>query len=370
VTASLTTHDSSPAQTDVLISGALDLEGAKLIWQPLLEAAASATGNLTIDLAGISICDGTGLGLLAQAERVARKAGAVVEWRGAPAGLAELLRMARIEPSRIDHPGPETGIIRRIGAATAHILSDLRSLIDFVGGLTVAIPSAIAGMRSSRLLEILRNCARVGADAVPVVGFLGLLIGFILSVQATNALQRVGTTSLVPMVIGFATFREFAALIAAIILAGRSGSAFAAEIGTMKITEELDAYRTLALDPMIVLVVPRVIASVVVTPLLTIFSIVLAVLGGWIPLVSLGYSLPTYVRSVFETVVPADLVQALVKSVVFGLLVAMLGCFHGLQTRSGADAVGASTTRAVVWAIVAVLIADSVLSSIFYTLGY
>jgi phospholipid/cholesterol/gamma-HCH transport system permease protein len=370
VTTSVTTHSSSPAQTNVVIAGALDLQGAKVIWQPLLDVAASATGKFTIDVSAVSICDGVGVGLLALAEGVARKAGAVVEWRGAPPGLAELLRMARSEPGEIDHPRPKTGTIQKIGAAAADILSDVRSLVSFVGDLTVAIPSALVGMRSSRLLEILRNCTRVGADAVPVVGFLGLLIGFILSVQATKALERVGTTSLVPMVVGFATFREFAALIAAIILAGRSASAFAAEIGTMKITEELDAYRTFALDPTIVLVVPRVVASVVVMPLLTIFSMVLAVLGGWIPLISLGYSLPTYVLAVFQTVTPADLAQALTKSLVFGLLVATLGCFRGLQTKSGPDAVGASTTRAVVWAIVAVLIADSVLSSIFYTLGF
>ena len=171
------------------------------------------------------------------------------------------------------------------------------------------------------------------------------------------------------MVVGFATLREFGPLIAGIILAGRSGSAYAAELGTMKVTEELDAYTTFALDPVVVLVFPRVLAGTLVLPLLTLYSILLAVVGGYVPLAAEGYTINGYLTAVIESVVPLDLLQALVKGTVFGFIFAALGCFHGLRTGSGPDAVGRSTTRAVVSGIVAILIADSIISSIFYSLG-
>jgi phospholipid/cholesterol/gamma-HCH transport system permease protein len=136
----------------------------------------------------------------------------------------------------------------------------------------------------------------------------------------------------------------------------------------MKVTEELDAYKTFALDTMVVLVFPRVVAGTIVLPLLTLYSILLAVVGGFIPLIPEGYTFKAYLAGVVESVAMNDLGQALVKGVVFGAIFAGLGCYHGLRTGSGADAVGRSTTRAVVSGIVAILVADSIISGIFYTL--
>jgi phospholipid/cholesterol/gamma-HCH transport system permease protein len=350
--------------------GPLDLDTAPNLWTEALAEAQRPGSGLTLDLTEVTACDGAGVGLLVEADRVARGAGADTRIVGASDDMAELLRMARLEPDTARQRHHEPNVFEQIGNATASLLSTCRALISFIGDLAVTLPRSVVTLNPSRIREVLRNCARVGADAVPVVSLLGGLIGFILAVQSVQALENIGATSLVPMVVGFATLREFGPLIAAIILAGRSGSAFAAEIGTMKVTEELDAYTTFALDPMVVLVAPRVIAATLVTPLLAIFSIVLGVLGGAIPMLAREYSLSAYLTGVIESVAAPDLVQALVKATIFGFIVSSLGCFSGLRTGSGPDAVGTSTTRAVVAGIVAVLVADAILSTIFYNLGF
>jgi len=370
VSDALTITRAPGGELTLVFNGPLDLESAPAVWTDAVREAASPGPALVLGLTAVTVCDGTGLGLLAEVERVATVAGADVRYAGASGELTELLRMARLDPADAHADRPAPGFVSQIGGATADVLQNLVALISFIGNLAAVVPVSLATLRKPRRDEILRNCTRVGADAVPVVGFLGALIGFILAVQAARALEKVGATSLVPMVVGFATLREFGALIAAIILAGRSGSAFAAEIGTMKVTEELDAYTTFALDPMVILVFPRVVAAVLVMPLLAIFSIACGVLAGIVPLLALGYTMPDYIQAVVDSVSVMDLVQAIVKATVFGLIVSALGCFHGLQTGRGANAVGASATKAVVAGIVGVLIADSIISAIFYTLGY
>ncbi|MCP3902463.1 MAG: STAS domain-containing protein [Planctomycetes bacterium] len=349
--------------------GPLDVKTTPALWSEATTAADAPGSTLVLDLDAVTTCDGAGVGLLVEADRRARAAGAETTVRGGSEELTELLRMARLAPDTTGEPA-RPGLVTQIGNATADLLDTTRAFVTFLGDLAVAVPRGFLTLRPARVKEISRQCTEVGADAVPVVSLLGGLVGLILAVQSVKALEPMGTTSLVPMVVGFATLREFGGLIAAIILAGRSGSAFAAEIGTMKVTEELDAYTTFALDPMVILVFPRVVAGVLMTPLLALFSIACGVLGGALPMFGQGYTLRAYLTGVIDSVVLADLVQALVKATAFGFIVSALGCFHGLRTSSGATSVGASATRAVVAGIVAVLVADSVLSSIFYSLGY
>lgn len=354
----------------LVFSGPLVMTAVPSLWTQSITAAGQARGEFIVDLERMDRCDGGGVGLLTEIDRVAREAGAAVTIVGASDELGELLTMARIDPASVAAPPRRAGFITEVGNATAGLLATTRDLVAFTGDLTMAIPRGIATLRGPRLAEVVRNCARVGADAVPVVSLLGALVGFILAVQAVRALEKIGGSSLVPMVVGFATLREFGALIAAIILAGRSGSAFAAELGTMKVTEELDAYTTFGLDPMVILVFPRLVAGTLVMPLLALFSILCGVVGGVVPMLAEGYTFAGYVDSVVEAVAFPDLMQAMVKATVFGFIVSALGCFHGLRTGRGADAVGLSATKAVVAGIVAVLVADSVLSAIFYNLGY
>jgi len=365
----LTVSNPDGGPVTLTFDGMLDETAARGVWDQTLEVASGKQADVVFDLTAVTGCDGPGLALLTEADQQARANGATTSFRGASDGLAELLRMAHHDTDDEKIVRPKVGLFEEIGSQTAALLAAIRLLIAFAGDLTLAIGAGVVSLRPSRIKEIVNTCIRVGADAVPVVSLLGGLIGYILAVQCVNALENIGGTSLVPMVVGFATFREFGPLIAGIILAGRSGSAFAAEIGTMKVTEELDAYTTFALDPMVILVFPRVVAGTLVMPLLTLYSILLAVLGGFIPMAGVGYSFSAYLTGVIDSVAVGDLVQALVKGLVFGFIFAALGCFNGLRTGSGADAVGQSTTRAVVSGIVAILVADSIISSIFYALG-
>jgi phospholipid/cholesterol/gamma-HCH transport system permease protein len=174
---------------------------------------------------------------------------------------------------------------------------------------------------------------------------------------------------MIPTLLSFAMVRELGPLITAIILAGRSGSAFAAELGTMKVTEEINALTTFGLDPSRFLVVPRILAAIIVTPLLSVFGTLFGLVGGYLIMLGLGYGLPFYVNQVRASVNWVDFLQGVFKAGVFAFLIAAIGCLKGLQTRSGPGAVGDSTTRAVVAGIVMIVVADGLLGVVFYYLG-
>jgi phospholipid/cholesterol/gamma-HCH transport system permease protein len=208
-----------------------------------------------------------------------------------------------------------------------------------------------------------------GVNALPVIALIGFLMGLIMAFQAAIPMRQFGAVIYVANLVGLSMVRELGPLMTAIVLAGRSGSAFAAELGTMKVNEEIDALITMGLDPVQFLVVTRIFAAVIMTPLLTLFADFIGVMGGSIVLLSMGYSIDTYLRQIFSMVTYVDLLGGLFKSIVFGVLVANIGCLRGLQTEMGASAVGDSTTRAVVGGIVLIVVTDGIFSVIYYYLG-
>jgi len=210
---------------------------------------------------------------------------------------------------------------------------------------------------------------KAGVNALPIVALVSFLVGLIMAFQAAIPMRQFGAEIYVADLIALSMLRELGPLMTAIVLTGRSGSAFAAELGTMKVNEEIDALTTMGLDPVRFLVVPRIIAAVAVTPLLAVFADLVGVLGGSIVLVSLGYPLLTYVKEVISATTHVDLLGGLVKSAVFGIVVAGVGCLRGMETGIGATAVGDSTTRAVVAGIVLIVVIDGVFSVVFYQLG-
>jgi phospholipid/cholesterol/gamma-HCH transport system permease protein len=208
-----------------------------------------------------------------------------------------------------------------------------------------------------------------GVDALPIVALISFLMGLIMAFQAAVPLRQFGAEIFVANLIGLSMLRELGPLMTAIILAGRSGSAFAAELGTMKVRDEIDALKTMGLDPVRFLVVTRVVAAVAMTPLLTIFADLLGLIGGAVVMRSLGFPLITYFNQIQYAVTYGSLVGGLVKAFVFGILVAAIGCLRGLQTRTGATGVGESTTSAVVSGIILIAIADGIFSVIYYYLN-
>ncbi len=219
-----------------------------------------------------------------------------------------------------------------------------------------------------RWRDTLLVAEELGVNALPIVALLSFLVGVIMAFQAAVALRQFGAEIFVANMIGLSVLREMGPLMTAIILAGRSGSAFAAEIGTMKVREEIDALKTMGLEPVRFLVVPRVIAAVVMTPVLTVFADLFGVMGGSVVMTALGFPLITFFHQLQSAVSYGSLVGGLVKAFAFGILIAAIGCLRGLQTETGASAVGLSTTHAVVSGIILIVITDGIFSVIYYYL--
>ena len=293
-------------------------------------------------------------------------------------GIGERIQTACMDMAALDDPKAEqlhrkvkTRLPEDVGKAAYLIWLDFKSIIAFTGEMFAALVWAIRHPGRVRFGDVWMLAEKAGADALPVAAMLGWLIGSITAYQTAAPLRQFGSGSdvFIADIVAAAMIREMGPLITAILLAGRSGSAFAAEIGTMKVTEEINALTTLGLDPVRFLVVPRVLAAVLVTPLLSVFASFVGIAGGYAVFASMGYPLATFIRRVTGVVGYVDLLGGVFKAFVFALLIAGIGCLRGIQTRSGPGAVGDSTTRAVVAGIVLILITDGILGAIYFHLG-
>ena len=371
-TLKVTLRPQDGARLMVELAGRLDASTLQQAWEKAVEPTRkNPPKSLKIDLSELVYCDGAGLGLFAELRKIVVGSGGQMELAGARPELKRFVDMSLLqdplagELKQVQQANP----VVQIGQRTSQIAHDIRQQVAFLGELTVTLFWALTHPHKVRGHDMLRVAAKAGADAVPVVCLLGLLIGLILAFQTASPLERFGAQPLIPMIVSIAVVREMGPLITAVILAGRSGSAFAAEIGTMQVTEELSALKTLGLEPVRFLVVPRVLAALIVTPLLTVFNIAMSILGAYIVMASLGYSLAFYIDSVQSSVTYTDFIGGVSKSLVFAIIVAGIGCLRGIQTKSGPGAVGDSTTRAVVAGIVLCIAADAVIGVVYYYLG-
>lgn len=257
-----------------------------------------------------------------------------------------------------------------IGRRTVSLWEKVKEFTAFCGELFVALMKSISNPSRIRWKDVFITCESAGVGALPLIGMIGFLIGLILAFQSAIPMRRFGAEIFVANLIGLSMIRELGPLMTSVILAGRSGSAFAAEIGTMRINEEIDAIVTMGFDPMKFLVVPRIIASLIVAPLLTLFFQLAGLAGGAVVMLSLGFPFVTYVQQVQSAAATSDLLGALFKVTVFGVLIAAIGCYRGLETKAGASAVGASTTSAVVSGIILIAVFDGIFAVIFYFMGW
>ncbi|MGE3978106.1 MAG: ABC transporter permease [Nitrospira sp.] len=326
--------------------------------------------RLVIDASGVSYCDGAGVAFLIDLQQSQIRTGGDAIIQGLQEEFRRLLDIyghISIErpPGRRREP---LSIIEQVGKAAVVLWRDLQALLTFVGELAVMLLRAARRPSLVRWQDAWLVAERSGVDALPIIALIGVLLGLILAFQSAIPMRRFGADIFVADLLGLAMLREMGPLITAIILAGRSGSAFAAELGTMKVREEIDALRTMGLEPVRFLVLPRVIAAVAMTPVLTVFANLFGLMGGAIVMRSLGYPFVTYVNQVLSTVTVEDLMSGLVKSFVYGIVVAAIGCLRGLETKTGASAVGQSTTSAVVSGIVLIAIVDGLFAVVFYAL--
>ena len=356
----------------IAIEGRLDSNTTGRIWRQATETVANAKArSVTVDASQIDYCDGSGIALFVHLRNLQRKAGGQLEIHGLRPEFQGLLEesdlgdLEQLESQR----RPKTNLAEDVGRAVVGFLEDTRSLIGFVGELVSALGTAAMHPRSVRWRDAVRVAESAGVNALPIIVLVSFLMGVIMAFQGAISLRRFGADIFVANLVGLAMLRELGPLMTAIILAGRSGSAFAAELGTMTVREEIDALKTMGLDPVRFLVVTRVIAAVVMTPLLTVFADLLGLIGGAVVMRSFGIPLVTFYHQVQYQVTYGSFVGGLVKAFVFGILVAAIGCLRGLQTTTGASAVGESTTRAVVSGIVLIVITDGIFSVVFYYLN-
>ena len=247
--------------------------------------------------------------------------------------------------------------------------------LAYVGGLTMQFWSEVQATphvlpvfgKRGRWRTAMRQMAAIGVDALPIVAILSVCAGFILAMQTGAVLRRYGALQYVMDVVGVGFTRELGPILTALIVCGRSGSAFSAEIGTMVVTSEIDAMRTMALDPTEFVLTPKYVAAMVVIPCLSIISNTFGILaGGTFMHITTRITLPMYLRYIFNSIELRDVLSGLLKSVVFAAIIVNVGCMEGLRVKGGPDAVGRSTTSAVVRSTYLVILADAFFTAIFY----
>ena len=371
-TTTLSTGTNEQGNVTITIVGRLDSASTSSIWQKAMDALEEASSkNVVVDTSGVDYCDGTGIGLLVELHLRQRKAGGELEIIGLRTEFQRLMDMfdpAEFEKTQIEKPY-KARLPEEVGRAAFTIWDNIRSQITFLGELIVALVSAVGNPRRVRWKDAFLIAETGGVNALPIIALISFLIGLIMAFQAAIPMRQFGAEIFVADLIALSTLRELGPLMTAIVMAGRTSAAFAAELGTMKVNEEIDAMSTMGLDPVRFLVVTRVLAILIMMPLLTIFANLLGIIGGSVVLLSLGYPLVTYVDRIIISASYGDLLGGLVKSLAFGLIVAGIGCSRGLQTKTGASAVGVSTTKAVVSGFILIIITDGIFSVVYFYLG-
>lgn len=274
-------------------------------------------------------------------------------------------------PIRPEAATPLRRVLGQIGEATITAGATMVGLIGFFGATLVASWQLIRHPRRMRWNAIIQRFEVVGVSALGIIGLMSFLIGIVIAQQGSVQLKQFGMEVLTINLVGRLTFRELGVLMTAIMVAGRSGSAFAAQLGTMKLTEEIDAMRTIGVSPMEALVLPRTIAVVLMMPLLGFYASIISIIGGgFLCAVLLEIPPVTFIQRLREVVPITDLWVGLIKAPVFGLIIAIAGCFQGMQVKANAEEVGARTTAAVVQAIFLVIVLDAFFAVFFTWIGW
>ncbi|WP_458097533.1 ABC transporter permease [Roseomonas sp. WA12] len=354
---------------DVLrLSGRLTSMTAGAVWRPAVE---KARGAARIDLSGLEVLDTSGAALVMAA---AEAAGEGVPVEGASRPVAAVLERSRgaakPPPAVAAPPGKRLGPIRRLGAwGVGRGKAGLDSAA-FLGEASATVVNAARRPRDLRAADVLRHLDEVGTRAFGLVALLGVLIGVILAFQSAIPMRQYGADIFVPRLVGISLLRELGPLLAAVILAGRTGSAFAAELGTMTVNEEVSALRIMGIDPMVLLVLPRLVAATIAMPVLALLMDLAGLVGMTLVMLGTGFPLRLVLNQVHAGVQLGDLLGGLGKAAVFGLVIAGIGCRAGLQAGSGPRAVGDAATSAVVGGIVALVLLDGIFAVLFFRLGW
>ena len=339
------------------------------------EAAIATLGRgdtLRYDTSELSAWDSGFLALLLRLEEAAAAREVEVDRSGLPDGARRLLALAESVPAREDarRDSGQAPMLDRVGKSTIAVATNAGESVEFLGETTQAVSRFLTGRGSYRKRDLWLLVQQAGAGALPIVSLVTFLLGAILAFVGAVQLQQFGATIYVANLVAVAMERDMGALMTGIVMAGRSGAAYAAQLGSMKVNQETDALVTLGISPVDFLVVPRVIALSSMMPLLTLYSVLMGIAGGALVAVAmLDLSLTTYWNQTVDALSMAGLMGGLFKAFVYGILIAVAGCWQGMRCGGSASAVGDAATAAVVSSIVAIISAAGVFAWVFYMLG-
>jgi phospholipid/cholesterol/gamma-HCH transport system permease protein len=326
--------------------------------------------EVVVDGSRLETIDSVGVWILQRHLKKIRDTGRSVRLLGWSPQFQKLLEVVG---KQIDMPvpvAPQVPRLERIGMQGQAAMQGMLALLSFVGACALTVVRILPQPKRWRLRLILKNIQIAGFDALPIIGLTAFLLGIVVAYQGADQLRHYGAGIFVVDLVGLAMLREFSPLITAIIIAGRSGSAYAAQIGTMVVTEEIDGMRTIGIEPLEFLVLPKFFALLLALPLLTVFADVTGVFGGMVMARSqLDISFYEFLVRFGSQIHLSALLIGIGKAVVFAAIIAIIGCYQGFRTKGNADSVGRQTTRSVVQSIFLVIVLDSGFSVVFSMLG-
>lgn len=368
------THLVAPAAVSQTTPQVIALSGcwtARGLGEHAADLLLQAADSTEVDASGIEDLDTAGAWVLHTLLSRRPGHGVGLPLHGLPAEFSSLFESVREHATTQAHVpmaaiAGTPSVLESTGRVAASTVEQLQGMLRFIGESAYALASWLLHPSRIRWRAVLFNLRSAGFDALPIVGLLSFLLGVVVAYQGADQLRQYGANIFVADLVGLSMLREFAPLITAIIVAGRSGSAYAAQIGTMAVTEEIDAMRTLGLAPQELLVLPKMLALVLALPLLTVFADVMGILGGMVMAkTQLGVGFGEFLDRLVKAVSITSYLVGIGKAPVFAALIVVVGCFQGFRTQGGADSVGRQTTRSVVQSIFLVIVADALFSVAF-----
>jgi len=368
--------ETTRAGEDVILraGGSWTLPASRSLDSALRQLSVAGARQVLFDLAEVEAVDTAGAWLIKRTRLDLAAAGIDAVVRGAKQrqqALLERIDQVGALPPLAPHPSFSLiDLVAGVGEGTFHALGQARDLLNFFGAVLIAIARVALWPRRIRFTSFVNNIQLHGLNAMPIVGVLLFLVGIVVAYQGVGQLSRFGAQIYTVDLVGISVLREMGVLISSIVIAGRSGSAFTAQIGTMQVNEEIDAIRTMGLDPLEVLVLPRILALMVALPLLTFFANIMAILGGaFMATLTIDVTFAQFLSLLNQAVTLTHFWVGMVKAPVFALIIAMVGCFEGMRVRGSAESVGRLTTQAVVEALFLVIVVDAFFSILFSFLG-
>lgn len=351
----------------IRLAGDLRMHDAAAIWKDLRKETKDAAGTVHFDLRSVQAADGGVMALLVELRTELATRGVKAELVGANERVETIVNLysGHDGVAKMTKRKPE-GTVVQVGRGVVNVVQEAKGILDFFGSMVLAGFLLLRHPRAGHWKEVAPLMEKTGADAVPIVLLINFLVGFVMAFQSAKQLKMFGANIYVADLVGISLTRELAPLMTAIIVCGRTGAAFAAEIGSMKVNEEVDALRTLGLTPFGWLVVPRIVALMLVMPFLTLLADFIGITGGLVVgITDLDLTTQGYMIETLKSVHGMDVLTGLVKSVVFSIAIALIACQQGFAASGGAEGVGKRTTSTVVTSLFALVVIDALFTVIF-----